>query len=333
MAISGYPTILTYSQLSSAIGRLRAQHAEASGELVTGRVADPARELGAGLESALLLKKAIDDIGSIRQTIALGKTRAAGTQASLSVVAKDAAGLSAEILGAVARGDEIAIKIGGASAEQRLRAAFGALNARVADVSLFAGDAVDRPALASADTLLADVGALYAASATAADFEAALDVYFNDPAGGFSQSVYLGGAGDAPRADLGEGESVATAARADEPAIKDVLRALAATAVAAAAPPGAMRDEVLGGASGKMLAGADGVAAIAARIGIAEERMEAREQRLDFENTVLTEAYNGLTARDTYEAASRLQQIEVALEASYTITARLSQLTLSRFIS
>jgi flagellar hook-associated protein 3 FlgL len=248
-------------------------------------------------------------------------------------VAKDAAGLSAAILGAVARGDETAIKIGGASAEQRLRAAFGALNARVADVSLFAGDAVDRPALASADALLADIGALYAASASAVDFDAALDSYFNDPAGGFAQSIYLGGAGDALHADLGEGESVATSARADEPAIKGILRAFAAVAVAASAPAGAMRDEALEGASGEMRAGADGVAAIAARIGIAEERIELRGRRLDAEETALTEAYNGLTARDPYEAASHLQQIEAALEASYTIAARLSQLTLTRFIS
>ncbi|MEQ1930875.1 MAG: flagellin [Parvularculaceae bacterium] len=333
MAATAFPTLLNHLQMSSAIGRLRAQHAQASIEIVTGRIADPALELGAALGSASLTRKALGDIQSYRQTLALASARAGAAQASLAAMSHDAAPLSANIQSAVARGDETAMAIFGESAEARLRGAVGALNARVGDATLFSGDGVDGPALASADALLADIEALYAGSATAADFEMALDFYFNDPAGGFNQSIYLGGSGSAPRADLGDGEMVKPSARADEQPIRDLLRGLAAAAAAGSAAPGAMRDEAFRSAATSMRSGADGIAVVSARIGVAEERIEIRTQRLDAEEAALTRVYNGMMARDPYEAASRLQQIEAALEASYAVTARLTQLTLTRFLA
>jgi flagellar hook-associated protein 3 FlgL len=333
MAVTGYPTLLNHLQLSSAIGRLRTSHAQAAQEMVTGRIADPARELGARLGTASLLHKALGDVSAFRQTIAFAKARADATQGSLAALGRDSGGLSADLQSAVARGDETAIAVGAEIAENQLRGAVSVLNARIGDASLFAGDAVDGPALASADALLADIQALYVGSASGAAFDAALDFYFNDPAGGFNQSIYQGGSGSAPRADIGDGERLSVSARADEQPIRDLLRGLAAAAVSGSAPAGAMRDETLNAAASTMRAGADGVATIAARIGVAEERLELRAQRLDAEEISLSEAYNDMTARDPYEAASRLQQIEAALEASYTVTARLSQLTLTRFLT
>lgn len=333
MAATGFPTLLTHLKLAGAAGALRARQSAVSGEVVTGRLADPQRALGGSLGEASLIKTSLDRIGAFRQTIDQAKARAAVTQSSLSAISRDASSLNADIAGAVARGDEMAIRLAGDMAESRLRAAVTALNGRVGEAALFSGDRVDRPAIAGADALLSDVSALFSASATAADFETALDFYFKDPAGGFQTSIYQGGAGDAPRADLGDGDIVSASARADEAAIKDLLRGLASAAVAGNAPSSAMRDEALSAAASRLRLGSDGVAEIAARIGVAEERFENRAQRLDAEETALSLAYNSLTARDPYEAASELKQIEAALEASYTITARLSNLTLTRFLA
>jgi len=41
---------------------------------------------------------------------------------------------------------------------------------------------------------------------------------------------------------------------------------------------------------------------------------------------------NDLTARDQYEAATELQSLQTTLEASYLITARLSQLSLLNYL-
>ena len=47
---------------------------------------------------------------------------------------------------------------------------------------------------------------------------------------------------------------------------------------------------------------------------------------------VLTQSFNQMTARDQYEAASELKQLETSLEASYTLTARLANLSLLNFM-
>jgi flagellar hook-associated protein 3 FlgL len=60
--------------------------------------------------------------------------------------------------------------------------------------------------------------------------------------------------------------------------------------------------------------------------------MVLAQARLDAEYTALGETYNERTARDPYEAATLLQQLESQLQASYLLTARISRLTLANYI-
>ena len=46
----------------------------------------------------------------------------------------------------------------------------------------------------------------------------------------------------------------------------------------------------------------------------------------------MTEAFNQMTARDEYEAATELESLQTMLEASYLITARLSKLSLTNYL-
>jgi len=69
-----------------------------------------------------------------------------------------------------------------------------------------------------------------------------------------------------------------------------------------------------------------------ADLGVYEERNAIEQKTLDTEETVLTASFNDLTARDQYEAATELQSLQTTLEASYLITARLSQLSLLNYL-
>ena len=62
-------------------------------------------------------------------------------------------------------------------------------------------------------------------------------------------------------------------------------------------------------------------------------RVNAKAQEaLNLEETTLTSFFNQMTARDQYEAASELTQLQTSLEASYTLTARLSNLSLLNYM-
>ena len=69
-----------------------------------------------------------------------------------------------------------------------------------------------------------------------------------------------------------------------------------------------------------------------ASLGVIQERIAESQKQLETEETILTEAFNSITSRDQYEAASELRELESNLEASYLLTARLSNLNLMNFL-
>jgi flagellar hook-associated protein 3 FlgL len=328
----GVPTLLSHLRLSGATAELRRQSEAARIEMVTGRIDDLSAALGRRLGEAQILRKAVDDIVLQRETIARAELRSAVSQSVLADIRTGASGVNADLLAAIGRGDEQAIGVASLRARDALETAFSRLNVRVEGRSAFAGDDNDGPALKDAATLLADVAAIYAGAGSPAQVEADLDFYFNDPAGGYATSIYRGGVGDLASLEVATGETVVGTARANELAIKDSLRGLSMLAVAGGAPPSAARDATLATAGATLLKGADGALDLMTRIGIEQQRTASARTRLESEEAALTEAYNALTARDPYEAASRLQAIEAQIEASYVATSRLSRLSLANFL-
>ena len=255
----GVPTLLSHMRRTSAVGGLRQQAETSRTEVVTGRKADLPRVLGAGLFDAQLLRSAIDSGALHREAISRIIIRADVAQRALDEVSSGASQLNAELLAALGRGDEAAISVSSTDARSRIETAFARLNVRVGGLSIFAGDAADQNALSSADQLLSDIVTIYARAASAAQFETDLDAYFNDPAGGFATSIFNGGAGDLGSLEIANGELASGTAKADEPAIKDLLRGLAVIAVAGDSPQSAFRDAALANAGSRALNGADGI--------------------------------------------------------------------------
>lgn len=332
MTAIGSPTLLFHERLQSAVNGLRREADVARIEVVTGRRSDLAGVLGERLGAAHILRKSIADVELGRQAAARAALRGTTTQAALGAVASGSATLGADALAAVGRGDNAALSFAAVDARSALEDAFTRLNGAVDGVFLFSGDATDRPPLADVETFLADIGALYAAAPDNVQYEADLDAYFTAPAGGFFANVYRGGTGAAPDFDLGGGERARPSIRADAAEIRDLLRGLATIAVGAAQGASADRDLRLGAAASTLNAGAQGVTLTRAAIGLEEARIEAARARLDNEDAALTLAYNEATARDPYEAASRLAALEAQLEATYTLTARASRLSLVNFL-
>ena len=332
MTVSGFPDALQFSRLNSAITELRSQSEVARIELVTGRVADIPTALGARTGEGQLVLKALDDLVRSQSSIQQGLSRAGVTQLILTNIAEPTATLAGNLLTAVTIQDETGIGLATEQARSDLESAISRLNQQFAGQSLFAGDATDQPALGDIQTLINDVAAIYTGAADAAQFTTDIDAYFNDPAGGFATGFYNGGAGNAPSSEIGNGEIVNANAKADEQEIRDVLRELATIAVAGTAPETAKRDAILSQAGTGLINAGANLTEIRSRIGVVENRLQVGLDQLDVEQTVLNEHYNDLTAVDQFEAASRLQQLETQLAASFTISSRISQLSLVNFL-
>lgn len=332
MSSYGFPTLLQYTRLTTASADIKTRADEARTELVTGRIADLKKELGASVGDMHLLRKAIDDVRAMQTATTRALGRAQSAQLAMARATEGVIETGADMLSAIGQGNQQSIDVVAVEAGLQLEAAISSFNTRFEGRSLFAGDASNQPALADADTLLTDIRAIFAGAADNAQLQADLDAYFNTPGGGFETNIYLGGAGSAARTEISDGELINYSAKADEQPVRDLLRSLSTLVVAHEQGGWPERNEALSSAATGLIQAANDITSIRARVGAAEERMAAADARFEAEATAFSATYNERTAVDPYEAASRLQALETQLEASYVATSRISQLTFANFI-
>ena len=209
-----------------------------------------------------------------------------------------------------------------------------ALNTQLADRALLSGNRVNTPPLVTADAMLADLQAAIGATTDPATIRATVDDWFNDPAGGFFAVGYLGDTGPTRERRVTEDASVAIDARADDPAIRQVMEGAALAALASALPAldQDAKRALLQEAAGLLQGGASGLVAVQARVGVSEARVDRAMTEMTAQQTALRLAENDIVLADPFETASRLQAKQLQLETFFSVTARLSQLSLLRFI-
>lgn len=69
-----------------------------------------------------------------------------------------------------------------------------------------------------------------------------------------------------------------------------------------------------------------------AKVGTVEGRIESANERMVYQKSVLQQQLSNLTDVDSFEAATRLNQIVVNLEASYSVTAKIQSLSILNYI-
>jgi flagellar hook-associated protein 3 FlgL len=312
-------------------GALKGRLAVLTQELSTGQMADPAARLGpdrtllAGLDRGLGLARAFG------QAAAETADRLAAADRALGAAAEARLDLVAALIPATGPGPA-ADRRGGVEAGGRaFEAVVAALNARFGEAHLFSGTATDRAPLPPAETLLAGVRAAAAGATTAADVAAALAVWFDDPAGGYA-AAYGGTAAAAARAVDTE-ETVLLPARADDPALRDLLRAAALAALAGdpALPP-PEQAALLGRARDAAISAGDALVELRAATGREQGRAEEAAQRHADRASALAADRAALLAADPFATASELQALQTRIETHYAVIARLSALSLAGFL-
>lgn len=145
----------------------------------------------------------------------------------------------------------------------------------------------------------------------------------------FSLNVYQGGQKSPPTVELGDLESLDYTVKADNPALKSVIRQLA-TIASVATTPGLNNEEKLAlyKESGLGLIKAhDELTGLRADLGLSQRRIDDAIASNAAERTALDLARSDLVGVDKYKAATRVQDLEHQLQAIYTVTARTAQLS------
>lgn len=325
---------LSRSLLLSASNRqLRASLVTLSDTVTTGRKPDIAAATGGNLAPLAQLDAALSRLDAHSRNTAQATLELAAVQDALAHVQAATDKLGADYLAEAGRGDWTSLSGRAGQAVAQMDDVLSALRTRAGERFLLGGTATDRPPVGNAAELLGAVRDA-AVGATIGDRIAAIDTYFDAPAGdgGFVDDFYAGSDRNIATG-LSDQRQATNTARADDPALRDILRGLALAAMAA--EPGTTREDglLLMQKAGAALTGAQqGLVWMRAAVGLQQQVAADAETANDTARTSLTLSRNAIVAADPYEAATALEETQTRLESLYALTARLSRLSLTDYL-
>lgn len=306
-----------------------------SSELSTGRIADLSTHLKGDVAPLALLDRDLSMLDGYVQTGQQLAQTLSQKQLVLSSIESDQTTLAARLITIMPSSSLIELQAAEAAGRSGFDRTVGQLNTRLGDRSLFAGAAVDRSPLASADDMMTSILTAIGGATDTATIAATIDAWFDDPTGGFATMGYQGDTGPAVIQRIGPSEMVTEYGRANDPGLRDVLKAAAYAAVSDALSgtlDKATRAALVRGAGEMTFSATDRLRAVAARIGDVEQRVEEINMRQSAQRTTMAQARNGLVLADPFDTASFLQSVQQQLELHFTATARLSRLSLANYL-
>lgn len=326
-----------FFQLRRQNAGLQTQLTRLGKELTTGVRSDLANAVSGDYRALASLDRSLATLRAYKTATDEAALFAQTLQSALESAQTQAEDLAPGLLSAAMSGTPTLVNNTAHDARQRFDAVVSALNAQVADRYLLSGTATDRKSISGAQDILTALAAATAGQTTAAGVAAAVAAWFDAApgAGGYLDTVYGGAAAPLAPFALGPGETATIDVTAADPAIRDVLEGLALAAlVADGALPGdpGGRATLVKSAGETLLAAGDAMAGVRARIGSAEARIADAAARNAAEASATEIARNGLIAADPYDTATAIEAARTQIETLYTLTARLSRLSLKDYL-
>ncbi len=330
--------------------KMQTEIAKNTTELSSGRWADMGLELGHRTGHSVTMRQEITRIETILDTNGMVASRLDTSQAALTGVRGLAEKMVATLV--TLRNNPAAAEVAAPLAALDLKSMAGALNANFNGQHLFAGTNTDVKPFAdyetsppSAPKLVVDAAFLAhfgfsqtdpdVAFITEAQMTAFLEsptafpAVFQDPA----WSAWSSASNQNVRSRIATNELVETSANANEPAFRNLAMAFTMLADLGGKnlPPEAYQaivrkaTTVAGGAVRE-------VANVQARLGIAQNRVRVADEKLVIQRDILHKQVAGLEGADPFKTQARLNELMTQVEMSYSITARIQQLSLLRYV-
>lgn len=232
--------------------------------------------------------------------------------------------------------DNTLVKNAGNDALARFVSTIQTLNSQVGGKTIFAGVATDGPAIIDAETILLAIETEIAASGatTAIAVANVVDNWF-DSGGGFDLTGYLGANAATAGIRLSASEVAPSPPTAEDDAIRSFLSAMAKGALLARDTQSlsSVEQGKLARMSGESLVSADSeIIDLRASIGLSEAQVERASVEVATELQALEIAKSELVSVDPFETAVKFENAQTQLETLYSVTAKLSRLSLANYL-
>lgn len=331
---SGLGTHAVSAQLKITGQNLRKRLLSEANELTTGLVDERINhlrgELGALASSESRRRQISGALISTEQTLGL----MSGIQSALERISKSNDNLRDALLplSYTAPSASLLQSIGQTS-KVALQDMISTLSTQWTGQALFSGSTTDRAPLPDAKALLDAFVATLPPDAAAADIITAAEGFFDDDTGPFQTMLYAGGPPRHVSADVsGQHAELPTAT---DPALRTALRE--ATLGALLDSPSAVispyrKQELAQDLAGRNPETTARLVHLQGRLGGWQAVMSARKEGLLEARDQEEKALGKLIGADPYDAAVRLENTRTKLEALYTVTARVTRLSLVEYL-
>lgn len=346
MLLERTTTSLLNSTLRSSIRQLQVDLQRAQTEMSTGRHSDAGLVLGASVGRNLDWRSEIERLQTSLKRNAIQADRASVSQAGLEAVKGQADYLMKTLIGArsAQNGGELAKTAGSNS----LKGVMDALSTSYAGEFVYSGQTPDSPPIANYeggapqsafDTAFFDEFGFdktdpFAATITPSQMQTFLqgrfEDLFKDPDW---QANWSTSSSENQLARIDARTQVDADANANEDAFRQVLKAsVAAYELGGTAIGQGTFQVVVDAAAAGLAEGLKGLGDIQSRIGFSEQAIDQANARMTAKKSLLESSVTESEGVSEFDAATRINTLMTQLEASYSVTGRISKLSLLNFI-
>jgi flagellar hook-associated protein 3 FlgL len=344
-------TIVAARRMQHDISRLQQRLSIVGQEVATGMKADPSGELRGRTSILFAFRDAHTRTERYLESGATLTMRLDTMQLAMSAVRDTVEPLALETLAAVGREDVISLRNVQTSAAAAVDGVLRQLNVAIAGRYLFGGTMVDQPPMLGEPGPAGVIDAVIGDAAVAAGGQidvgdvsgllAELDSVFDDshpdPTRRYGTAFYQGSPATEPDlvGQLDEDGRLTYGLKANEQAFRDIMQGLHMLAAVrygdVVMTEAAYRDYATAAAE-RLQQGLGALLDLAARTGQNQALVAANQERLEVAKDLYNRQIVDLEQRDPYEAATILTTLEQQLEASYLITARMNELSLTSYL-
>lgn len=322
--------------LLTASNRARTTLATLTEELATGRVADPGRRLDGKTRALNEIESRIAMTHQLTLNGREADIRLQAVQDMFGGIRAETRDLGIALATDPFLSDPMMLLTRASDASNAFDAVVRRLNGMNSSRYLMAGEAADTVPLSASAAMLDRLEVLTLGMTTATEVAQAVAAWFDAPAGGggFLDEAYHGTAGPAQRITVSDGIQVEMATTAASPAIRELLKGLATTAIVSRGVlDGAEQRSQLLFLGGHLMVAADtAVLGEMGRVGQAQQTVEHGLAANGASLTMLERGRGDMLRADPMETTAALTEVQFQLEAIYAVTARLSRLRLTEFL-
>ncbi|MBZ4022060.1 hypothetical protein CKO11_06265 [Rhodobacter sp. TJ_12] len=318
------------AQLKTTMNRL-------SSELVTGVTGDVGAAVGGDFTALASIERSLSRADVLNQVAVETNLLASSQQSALELMQGHANDLGSTLMSITTTTHTTEIATGAQDAEIRFSSILDALNTNVAGRYVMSGNTTDTLPVADSNTIMTALKAATSAALSGTDVVTAVDAWFDQPVGGggFLDVAYFGSQNPLAPVQISDSDHAQITLTAADSDIRELLKGFAlATLVSQDAVPNnqTARAFVMQAAGERMVTADAALSTVRANVGLVEGQLESAQTRNTAQKSSLEIAKNELIGVDPYDGATALEAVQSQLETLYTLTSRVSQLSLTDYI-